>query len=144
MSMLRAFLSFLIVAAAATAYAADKPQATLYKNPQCECCEGHAAHLRQNGYAVTVRATHDFALIKRMYGVPDSLVGCHTTVIGSYVVEGHVPAHVIDRLLAERPNIRGISLPGMPTGSPGMDGPKMGPLVTYVIADGPPEVFAVD
>jgi hypothetical protein len=83
-------------------------------------------------------------MIKRMYRVPEKLAGCHTTVIGPYVVEGHVPAGTIDRLLTERPNIRGISLPGMPAGSPGMSGQKTEPFVIYEIADGPPKIYATE
>jgi hypothetical protein len=142
--MLTLLLMSFVVLGAAPLMAGEKPQATLYKNPQCECCEGHAEHLRQHGYAVTVRPTHDAPLLKRMYGVPEQLAGCHTTVVGSYVVEGHVPASAIGRLLAERPDIRGISLPGMPTGSPGMSGPKTEAFVIYEIGDGPPKVYAVD
>jgi hypothetical protein len=119
-------------------------QATLYKNPQCGCCEGYADYLRENGFQVNVQPTHDLPLLHRQYGVPESLVGCHTTVVDGYVVEGHVPINAVLRLLSERPDIRGISLPGMPAGSPGMFGEKAAPFTIYEIGDGPAKVYAVE
>src|SRR3546814_968151 len=103
---------FAVVATPAAVAAGEKPAATLYKNPQCGCCEEYAAYLRQHGYRVTVKPTHDLALLSRQHGVPEPLQGCHTTLIDGYVVEGHVPVKAIDRLLVERPAIKGISLPG--------------------------------
>ena len=131
------------------ALAEDAKTALLYKNPQCGCCENYAAYLRKNGYDVTVKPTFDLAQISRDAGVPAALEGCHTMMIGDYVVEGHVPVDLIDRLLAEKPDIRGISLPGMPMGSPGMDGPKTGPLTIYEIpkasdAGAEPKVYATE
>jgi hypothetical protein len=119
-------------------------QATLYKNPQCGCCEGYADYLRGNGFEVTVEPTHDLPLLHRQYGVPEALVGCHTTLIDGYVVEGHVPIGALLRMLAERPAINGISLPGMPEGSPGMSGVKTEPFTIYEIRAGEPEVYAVE
>lgn len=126
----------------ATAFA---DQGILYKNPQCGCCEGHAEHLRQNGIDVTSVPTHDLALLRQEHGVPIDLVGCHILLIGGYVVEGHVSASIIKRLLDERPAIKGISLPGMPTGSPGMTGPKTEPFTIYTFGgEGEPQVYAVE
>ena len=126
----------------ATAFA---EQAILYKNPQCGCCEGHAEHLRANGIDVKSIATHDLPLLRQQQGVPLDLVGCHMMVIDGYVVEGHVSAATVKRLLTERPPVKGISLPGMPIGSPGMEGPRTEPLVTYSFgASGEPQVFAVE
>jgi hypothetical protein len=119
-------------------------EATLYKNPQCGCCEGYADYLRDNGFAVTVTPTHDLSLLHRQHGVPEPLVGCHTTVVDGYVVEGHVPISAVLRLLSERPSIKGISLPGMPAGSPGMTGEKAAPFTIYEIRDGEPKVYAVE
>ena len=110
-------------------------EATLYKNPQCSCCHEHAAYLRRHGYDVKEVATHDLDAIKRKHGVPEQLYGCHTILVGGYVVEGHVSAAIIDRLLHEQPKIRGISLPGMPEGSPGMTGRKTEPFKIYEISD---------
>ena len=105
----------------------------LYKNPECGCCDGYADYLRRNGFTVTVKTTNDLAEISRKAGVPPELQGCHTAFIGDDVVDGHVPVEVIKKLLAERPVIKGITLPGMPSGSPGMSGEKIGPLTIYAI-----------
>jgi hypothetical protein len=120
-------------------------RATLYKNPQCNCCEGYAAYLRQNGFEVDVKPTNDLAEISRKAGVPAELEGCHTMFVDDYVVDGHVPAKLIRRLLSERPAIAGITLPGMPTGSPGMTGKKTGPFKIYAVSkDGTaPKIWAV-
>jgi hypothetical protein len=126
------------------ASAEEKPAVQLYKNPQCSCCEGYAAYLRQHGFSVTTTPTHDLALIRRRYGVPEQLAGCHTMIIGDYVVEGHVPIGALNKLLRERPKIRGISLPGMPEGSPGMTGEKTEPFTIYEISDGEEKVFVVE
>src|SRR5260370_12042961 len=120
-------------------------KAILYKNPQCNCCEGYAAYLRQNGFEVDVKPTNDLAEISRKAGVPAELEGCHTMFVDGYVVDGHVPVRVIRRLLSERPAIAGITLPGMPTGSPGMTGNKTGPFKIYAVSkDGTaPKIWAV-
>ena len=107
-------------------------QATLYNNPQCGCCEGYADYLRENGFEVTVTPTHDLPLLHRQHGVPEPLVGCH------------VPIGALLRMLTERPAIKGIALPGMPAGSPGMSGEKAGPFTIYEIGDGPPKVYGVE
>lgn len=124
--------------------AASTIQATLYKNPQCTCCEGYAQYLEKSGFQVDVKPTNDLAEISRRAGVPEALEGCHTMFVGDYVVDGHVPAEVIHKLLAEKPAIAGITLPGMPSGSPGMDGPKNGTWTIYAVTkDGkPPQIFA--
>lgn len=117
---------------------------TLYKNPQCSCCEDYAEYLRTNGFEVKVVATHDLSLIKKEHGVPNRLEGCHTSLIDGYVVEGHVPMKSLTKLLTEHPAIKGISLPGMPTGTPGMGGPKTGPFTIYEIGEGKPKIFATE
>jgi hypothetical protein len=106
---------------------------TLYKNPECGCCEGYADYLRAHGFKVTVRATNDLAEISRKAGIPPDLQGCHTAFIENYVVDGHVPVEVINKLLAQHPAIKGITLPGMPQGSPGMSGKKTGPFTIYAV-----------
>jgi hypothetical protein len=118
--------------------------ATMFKQPYCSCCDGHAEHLRTNNFRVTVVETDQLAKIKARHGVPPEFEGCHTLEIGGYVVEGHVPASVIRKLLKERPKIRGISLPGMPDGSPGMGGTKREPFVVYEIGPSGGRVFAMD
>jgi hypothetical protein len=127
------------------ALAGDASRAvTLYKTPQCSCCDEYADYLRANSFDVTVVPTHDLSSIKREHGVPDALEGCHTSVVDGYVVEGHVPVNTLNKLLTERPRIRGIALPGMPLGSPGMSGRKEGPFTMYVIGEGQTRVFAVE
>ena len=109
---------------------------TLYKNPECGCCEGYADYLRAQGFTVTVKASNDLAEISRKAGVPPDLQGFHTAFIGDYVVDDHVPVEAINKLLADRPAIKGIALPGMPMGSPGMGGEKLGPFTIYAIGQG--------
>jgi hypothetical protein len=121
--------------------------ATLYKNPGCGCCEEHAIYLRGHGYAVKVIESHDLDGLKRRHGVPEQLYGCHTIEIGGYVVEGHVSAETLGRLLREKPAIRGISLPGMPAGSPGMSGRKLEPFMIYRIeatSNANPRIYAIE
>lgn len=120
--------------------------ATLYKNPQCSCCEGYADYLRQNGFQVDVKPTNDLAEISRKAGVPAELEGCHTTFIDGYVIDGHVPVNVVRKLLTEKPAIVGITLPGMPMGSPGMAGTKTEKFVIYALTkDGKaPTVYATE
>lgn len=117
-------------------------QATLYKNPNCQCCENYAKYLDENGFAVKVIATNDLPRIQQEHGVPASLEGCHTMLVDGYVVDGHVPVDVVKRMLRERPPITGITLPGMPAGSPGMKGEKQGPFVIYAFGNGQPTVYA--
>lgn len=119
-------------------------QATVYKDPDCGCCQGYVAHLRSNGFDVRTVETSDLMSVKREHGIPDGLAACHTMTIDGYVVEGHVPLTTLRKLLDERPKIRGIALPGMPMGTPGMEGPKEGPLTVYEISDGEPRVFNVE
>ena len=128
-----------------TAWAQTAPkEATLYKDPQCGCCEGYAAYLRDHGFKVKVVDTHDLPLIKQEHGVPTELEGCHSTIVDGYVVEGHVPVGTLNRLLTEKPNIKGISLPGMPQGSPGMYGTKTGPFTIYEIGSDTSKVYATE
>ncbi len=141
--MLRSLVLALAAVFAIAAARAEMPDALMYKNPQCGCCEEYAKYLRRNGFKVTVKETHNMSLISRQNGVPEKLAGCHTMLIGGYVVEGHVPVGAINRLLKERPSIKGISLPGMPDGSPGMTGVKTEPFTIYEVSD-EAKVFAVE
>ena len=95
---------------------------TVYKSPSCECCHRWVSHLRAAGFHVTTRNVSDVTPVKRQYGVPAELASCHTGVIAGFAVEGHVPADLIRRLVAERPAVAGLAVPGMPAGSPGMEG----------------------
>ena len=120
--------------------------ATLYKSPQCTCCEGYAAYLRQSGFTVIVKTINDLAAVSRKAGIPAKLQGCHTMFIEGYVVDGHVPVAAIRKLLTEKPAIAGISLPGMPEGSPGMTGRKSAPFTIYAVNKNgaPPDVYMVE
>jgi hypothetical protein len=136
-------LAFAVLLAAA-AVRAEPVTVDMYQNPQCGCCEEYAGYLRRHGFRVTVTPTHNMSMISRRHGVPEHLAGCHTMLVEGYVVEGHVPVGAINKLLAERPNIKGISLPGMPEGSPGMTGEKTAPFRILEITDGPQKVFLVE
>lgn len=94
---------------------------TVYKSPTCGCCGAWVDHLRENGFAVEVIEQLDVSPEKRRFGVPERLYSCHTARVGGYTIEGHVPADDIKRLLIERPALAGLSVPGMPHGSPGME-----------------------
>lgn len=103
---------------------AKKPTITVYKDPSCGCCKNWIAYLARHGYTVVAKDTPDMTEIKHSLGVPAGLTACHTAVVNGYIVEGHVSAEDIDRLLAQKPTIAGIAVPGMPMSSPGMDGPR--------------------
>jgi len=141
--MLRSLMLALVVVIAAVAARAETPHALMHMNPQCGCCEEYAKYLRRNGFKVTVKETHNMSLISRQNGVPEKLAGCHSMLVGGYVVEGHVPVGAINKLLKERPDIKGIALPGMPDGSPGMTGVKTEPFTIYEISN-EAKVFAVE
>jgi hypothetical protein len=106
------------------------PAITVHRDPTCGCCGGWIEHLRRAGFPVTVVETRDLETVRDRLGVPAELAACHTAQVQGYVVEGHVPAAAIRRLLVERPQAVGVAVPGMPMGSPGMEG-------------GTPEVYAV-
>ncbi len=145
-AIVMAFLVSLISVGAATssALAGEARNATLFKDPQCSCCEGYADYLRANGFDVKIVNTHDLSMINEQHGVPADLQGCHVTMIDGYVVGGHVPVKIIKRLLSEKPKITGITLPGMPEGSPGMYGKKTGPFQIYEIGSGPKRIYATE
>ena len=109
----------------------------LYHDPSCGCCNQYGHYLRSNGLEIEVEQVSYAKLdqIKQRLGVDPSLRSCHTLQLGDYVVEGHVPMEAIDQLRSDQPDIRGIALPGMPQGSPGMNGPKTGPFIIYQITD---------
>lgn len=117
---------------------------TVYKSPTCGCCSKWVEHIQENGFQVTNHDidTSELTQIKKRYGVPDKLASCHTAIVNGYVVEGHVPADVINRLLSEKPKVVGIAVPGMPMGSPGMEGSYSEPydVVTFD-KDGKTQVY---
>jgi hypothetical protein len=116
-------VAFLPVTAAAPVShdIAPPPLITVYKDPDCGCCKAWVDYLRKHGYRVDAKDTRDVDTIKMNVGVPRSLMSCHTALVGGYIIEGHVPAEDIARLLAQKPKIAGLAVPGMPGGSPGMD-----------------------
>lgn len=145
----RTFCQSAIVALVAwplPALAAKPIRAKLFKNPECGCCEGYAAYLRNNGFELEVTPTNDLSEISRNAGVPPDYQGCHTMFVDGYVVDGHVPINVIHKLLGERPANAGITLPGMPEGSPGMTGRKSSPFTIYAVTkdSAPPKVYAIE
>jgi hypothetical protein len=97
---------------------------TVHKNPNCDCCSAWAQHLQKGGFTTKVIETADLDAIKLRLGVPTELAACHTAEVAGYVVEGHVPAIALKRFLAEKPAATGLAVPGMPIGSPGMEGGK--------------------
>jgi hypothetical protein len=121
-------------AAASDASARTLPPVLVYKTEGCGCCNAWVEHLRAAGFEVDARNVADIASIKAGAGIDPSIASCHTALVDGYVVEGHVPAEVIERMLAERPDIAGLAVPGMPVGSPGMEGDGAKPY----------EVLAVD
>ena len=109
-------------------------EVTVYKSPYCGCCTNWVSYLRENGYSVAENKVNDVSLYKEKYGVSKQLSSCHTATVGGYVIEGHVPVSDIERLLKEKPDIRGLTVPGMPIGSPGMEqGERRDPFNVYAI-----------
>ncbi len=113
--------------------AADQPLPTVlvYKSPTCGCCSAWVEHMQAAGFTVDARDVRDLMSVKVDAGVPARMSSCHTALVDGYVVEGHVPAEQVKRMLAERPEVAGIAVPGMPTGSPGMEGPNAQPYEVY-------------
>lgn len=143
----RTVLGFVLAAipASACARTPKKPaQLTVYKSPYCGCCGAWVEHVNTSGLATTVKEMEDVTPIAKKLGVPDDMRSCHTAVIQGYFIEGHVPAADIRKLLRERPKARGITVPGMPIGSPGMEqGDRRDAYDTLlVLADGSSRVFA--
>ncbi|MDX8389344.1 MAG: DUF411 domain-containing protein [Mariprofundaceae bacterium] len=101
-------------------FSANAAEMVVYKSPQCSCCNAWITHLRHEGFTVKSEERSDMDAIKAKHGVTDKLASCHTAMIGGYIIEGHVPASDIKRLLEEKPDIVGLTAPGMPMKSPGM------------------------
>lgn len=107
--------------------AASAAEMMVYKSPTCGCCHKWVEHLQANGFSVKVQNQEDLSAIKQAHGLTRELASCHTATVEGYVIEGHVPAADIQRLLKERPPVAGLAVPGMPMGSPGMEGPRAEP-----------------
>lgn len=115
---------------------ASPVRGTLYKDRNCSCCEGHAAHLKDNGIDVDIVAVDNIAEFSLKAGIPSDYLGCHTIFLSGYTIEGHVSADLIHKLLAEKPaDVLALAIPGMPAEVPGMQGPS---------ADAPVTVYAID
>lgn len=129
------------------ARAAAEPLAVeVWKDPSCGCCKDWVAHMQDNGFAVTVHESGNNAVRSRL-GLPQKLGSCHTALVGGYLIEGHVPAGDVRKLLAQKPKALGLAVPGMPVGSPGMDGAAYGGRrdpydVLLVARDGNTRVFS--
>ncbi|MGB3766299.1 MAG: DUF411 domain-containing protein [Phormidesmis sp.] len=128
---LRTLAYSLIVAVCATAFfgltqpaalaRGSVSQLTVYRSPTCGCCEEWVAHMKSAGFQIDDNVTSQMETIRQTYGVPEKLSSCHTAIIDGYVVEGHVPAADVQRLLSEKPDVVGLTAPGMPVGAPGME-----------------------
>lgn len=134
-------LGLLIAAGGAAAQSATRVE--VYKSPYCGCCEKWVQHLKKNGFDVVARDINDVPAARQALGMPERYGSCHTAKVGGYVVEGHVPAEDIRRLLKEKPKAVGLAAPGMPQGSPGMETARPQPYDTLLVqADGGATVFA--
>lgn len=121
-----------------------KTSATIYRSPSCGCCGSYISYLEGRGYAVTTEFMKKNGQRLDRFGIPEDMASCHTMQVGPYVVEGHVPEEAIRKLLDEKPDIRGIALPGMPFGSPGMPGEKEEDFTIYRLEkDGTTSPFVV-
>jgi|TARA_B100001094_G_C18023801_1_gene716517 hypothetical protein len=113
----------------------------VFKTPSCGCCNGYVLFLEKEKFKVKQTDMRSLQTVKQKYNIPLEMQSCHTTIIGEYFIEGHVPYEAINKLLKEQPDIDGIALPGMPIGTPGMPGEKDEPYVIYQLIDGKSSVF---
>jgi hypothetical protein len=133
----------LVLLSTATAFAQIAPKVEVFKSASCGCCGAWVEHMRQNGFQVIAHDVGDVPAERKKLGMPDRLGSCHSAKVGGYVIEGHVPAADIRRLLKEKPKALGLAVPSMPPGSPGMEGPRAIPYDTLLVArDGTTRVFA--
>ncbi len=111
-------------------------KAIVYKSPNCGCCVAYARELEKIGIEVQIVNSDNMTYVKNKYSIPQNKQSCHTIALGSYFIEGHVPMEAVKKLAQEKPDIEGIGLPGMPSGSPGMPGIKRAPFEVYQAKDG--------
>src|SRR5262245_37637279 len=137
-------VSLALTALPGSSLLAETLSGTLYKAQECTCCEAHAEYLRKNGFDIQIEAVNDLADMSLKAGVPSEFQGCHLIKLNGYVFEGHITSDLIKRVLNEKPDsIVGLSIPGMPSGVPGMEGPKEGPITVYAIKkDGTTTTYA--
>lgn len=146
----RSVVGFLVVVAVAIGVglalaprSAAAPEVRVFRSATCGCCLGWARHLEAAGFRVEVVDVADLEGVKADLGIPPRLAACHTARVDGFLVEGHVPAEDVHRLLRERPDVRGLAVPGMPEGSPGMEGPNPEPYTVFAFrGDGSHEAFA--
>ena len=114
-------------------FAQDRPAMTVWKSPSCGCCGNWVKHMEQAGFKVQVHNIENLDGVKMSARIPENLQSCHTAIVGGYTIEGHVPAADIERLLKEKPEVMGLAVPGMPSGSPGMENGEYDPydVVTF-------------
>ncbi|AXY43169.1 DUF411 domain-containing protein [Halomonas sp. JS92-SW72] len=134
-------LSAALLLGAGTAHAALPDKATMFKNPECGCCDEYARQLEARGVEVKIVDDIEVGKIKQRVGLPFGLGSCHTIQMGGYAIEGHVPFEAVEKLFEERPDTRGIGLAGMPIGTPGMPGPRQGDWDVYQFRDGEASPF---
>jgi hypothetical protein len=127
----------IVLSSGSKGWAQDLPRMTVTKDPTCGCCSGWVEHIKAAGFPVKIVETGEMNRVKARLGAPRHLAACHTAEVEAYVIEGHVPAKAIRRLLAERPQVKGLAVPGMPVGSPGMEVEGAPPEPYDVIAFGP-------
>jgi hypothetical protein len=139
----RSVLSLAAAFLASPAYhaSANTPGILVHKDPNCSCCSGWVRHLKDAGFVVKAVETADLHPLKARLGVPADLAACHTAEADGYVLEGHVPAAAVRRLLEEKPSATGLAVPGMPAGSPGMEGGTPKPYDVVLFAPGGRQVF---
>lgn len=137
------FVLVVLACAVSVSVAGDLPEIEVWKDPSCGCCSKWISHLRSSGFQVKAYDTASVASVREKLGMPRRYAACHSARVGKYVVEGHVPASDIKRLLKDQPDAIGISVPGMPMGSPGMEGPYSEPYQTLLVdRNGNASVFA--
>ena len=119
----------------------NKLNVEVFKTPSCGCCYGYVLFLEKEKFNVKQTDMRSLHSIKKKYNIPIEMQSCHTTIMGKYFIEGHVPLQAVNKLLKEQPDIDGIALPGMPIGTPGMPGEKEEPYVIYQLIDGKFSVF---
>jgi hypothetical protein len=122
---------------------ASKYNVEVFKTPSCGCCYGYVLFLEEEKFKVKQTDMRSLHIIKKKHNIPLEMQSCHTTILGKYFIEGHVPIEAINKLLKEKPNIDGIALPGMPIGTPGMPGEKEEPYIIYQLVDGKSSVFMI-
>lgn len=139
----RALITWMFLGLSGGALAQALPRVDVYKSPYCGCCKEWVDYLKRNGFEVRAHDVEDVTASRKRLGMPDRLGSCHSAKVGDYVIEGHVPAEDIRRLLKEKPKALGLAVPSMPPGSPGMESSRPVPYQTFLVrADGSTDVFA--